>query len=144
MGVNKGTFHVAAKVLLRDGDKLLLLHDIFGDWDIPGGRILPIEFGGDIQDVIKRKMTEELGTDVQYQIGKPATYFQVTRVEADTGDQTQIFAVGFEVEYLGGEIKLGDHHDRYKWVDVSDLDPEHYFEYGWEKGIVKYIDQIAK
>ena len=137
---SKGLFHVAAKVLLRDGDRVLLLHDIFGDWDLPGGRILPSEFGGDIQDVIKRKMSEELGTDVIYKIAGIDTYFQVVRTERDSGNESRIFAIGFSACYLGGNVKLGTHHDEYRWVDLHSLTPTDYFEHGWEAGVERYIE----
>lgn len=142
-GINsgdKGLFHVAAKVLLRDGDRILLLHDIFGDWDLPGGRILPSEFGGDIKDVIKRKMNEELGPDVTYDVSGIDTYFQVTRAEYDSGQESRIFAVGFSACFLGGTIKLGAHHDEYRWVDLHGLTPSDYFEHGWENGVERYIE----
>lgn len=136
---DKGQFYVAAKVLLRDKDKLLLLHDVFSDWDLPGGRILPSEFGGDIQNVVRRKMHEELGPDIQYELGGIDTYFQVTRTEHDTGNESQIFAVGFTACYLGGNIQLGNNHDRYKWVQMSNLNPSEYFKHGWETGVERYI-----
>lgn len=137
----KGLFYVAAKVLLRDGNRVLLLHDIFGDWDLPGGRILPTEFDGDIQDVIKRKMNEELGDDVAYNIGEVDTYFHVTRTEHNSGEQSRIFAIGFSARYLGGNIKLGSHHDQYRWVDLHNLNPDDYFKHGWEDGMTRYIER---
>lgn len=137
---DKGLFNVAAKVLLRDGDRILLLHDIFGDWDLPGGRILPSEFGGDIQDVIIRKMREELGPDVSYDIKGMDTYFQVVRKEHDTKENSRIFAIGFSACYLNGTIKLGAHHDEYRWVNLHDLTPADYFEHGWEIGLARYIE----
>jgi 8-oxo-dGTP pyrophosphatase MutT (NUDIX family) len=135
----KGLFHVAAKVFLRDGDRVLLPHDVFGDWDLPGGRVLPSEFGGDLNGVIKRKMTEELGSDLAYNVKGIDTYFQVTRKEHDSGQESRIFAVGFSACYLGGSIKLGAHHDEYKWVDLHNLRPSDYFEHGWEVGVERYI-----
>ncbi len=32
---DKDLYFVAVKLLLRDGDKLLITHDIFGVWDLP-------------------------------------------------------------------------------------------------------------
>ncbi len=137
---DKGLFYVAVKVMLRDGNRILLLHDIFGDWDLPGGRILPDEFGGDLENVIERKMNEELGNDVTYDVEGIETYFQVTRTEHDTGKTSHIFAIGFSACYLSGSIMLGDHHDEYRWVDIHDLTPSDYFKHGWEVGITKYIE----
>jgi hypothetical protein len=35
----KDLYYVAVKLFLRNENKLLITHDIFGDWDLPGGRI---------------------------------------------------------------------------------------------------------
>jgi len=35
----KDDYLVATKVLLSEGDKLLITHDIYGQWDIPDERI---------------------------------------------------------------------------------------------------------
>jgi len=51
-------YFVAMKVLLRDGDKLLITHDIFGEWDIPGGRIQKHEFDAPLESIMKRKIRE--------------------------------------------------------------------------------------
>ena len=136
----KGSFPVAAKALLRDGNTLLLLHDIFGDWDLPGGRLLPSEFTGDVKSVIARKISEEIGDEVQYRLEGLDTYFQVERIERDTGNLSQIFGVGFTACYLGGEIKLGPHHDKYEWVNLDNFNPADYFEHGWELGLKRYIN----
>ena len=137
---DKGRFPVAGKVFMRDGDKLLIVHDIFKDWDLPGGRILPHEFPGDIHAVIERKISEELGDDIKYEVEDlPETYFQVIRKEHDTGEESCIFAIGFTAKYLGGEIKLGPNHDKYEWVDMNTLVPTDYFAYGWETGVDRYL-----
>ena len=57
----KDLYFVAVKLFLRDGSKLLITHDIFGDWDLPGGRIRKDEFNKPLESVIERKANEELG-----------------------------------------------------------------------------------
>ena len=136
--MEKGLYFVAVKLLLRDGDKLLITHDIFDAWDIPGGRMKPHEFGGDIKDVLRRKMIEELGDDLEYEIAEPVVFFQVERQDYGTTDISRIVAIGFEGKYLGGDIVLGEHHDKYEWVDVKKFKPEEYFTGGWLKGVAKY------
>jgi hypothetical protein len=134
----KDLYNIALKLLLRYGDKLLIIHDIFKEWDLPGGRILPDEFHADFAEVLKRKMGEELGPDVEYTIGKPVVFFRVERIEQD-GRKARIFAIGYEAQYKGGEIRLGGHHDKLEWVDVKTFDPEKYFTGGWLIGIKDYI-----
>ena len=137
---DKDLYFVAVKLLLRDDDKLLITHDIFGSWDIPGGRIKPDEFEKPLELIIERKIKEELGPEVKYQLGQAKVFFRHEREEHGmSGKKVRIFAVGFEAKYLGGEIKLGDHHDKMEWVNLNEFKPENYFTGGWLKGIREYL-----
>ena len=143
MEVNgKDVYFVAVKVLLREGDKLLITHDVFGDWDIPGGRLKKHEFNSPLEEVASRKLSEELGNEVKYQLGKPKVFFRVERIEHGLDMPVRIFAVGYEAEYLGGKISLGEHHDKSEWVDVETFNPEDYFSGGWLEGIKEYKELI--
>lgn len=137
--IDKGLFFVAFKLLLRNQNRLLVTHDIFGEWDLPGGRMKPHEFGGSVTDVIHRKMIEELGQSVEYELGEPKVFFQVERIDAGTKHVSRIFAVGFEATYLAGDIVLGEHHDKFEWLVLNDFKPEDYFTGGWLKGIKEYL-----
>lgn len=136
--MERDLYFVAVKLLLRDEDKLLITHDIFGSWDIPGGRIKKDEFEAPLESVIERKIKEELGPDVKYQLGDVKVFFRHERKEMKIGDLVRIFAIGYEGKYLGGEIQLGDHHDKYEWVDVKTFKSEDYFTGGWLKGVQEY------
>jgi len=139
----KDSYFVAVKILLRDNNKLLITHDIFGDWDLPGGRILKDEFNKPLESVIERKVREELGADIKYQIGQPKVFFRVERQEHDLEGQTvRIFGVGYEAQYLGGTINLGQHHDQMEWVDLSTFSPDQYFTGGWLEGVKDYISGL--
>ena len=140
--MDKDLYFVAVKVLLRDGGKLLITHDTFGAWDIPGGRLKPDEFEKPLEDVIERKVREELGPDVKYKLGEPKVFFRHERNEVGLGGKKiRIFAIGYEAEYLSGDIKLGDHHDKMEWVELKSFKPEAYFEGGWLKGLQEYMEQ---
>lgn len=139
----KDLYFVAVKLLLRDGDKLLITHDIFGSWDLPGGRIKKDEFKASLPSVIGRKMKEELGEDVKYTVGDPIVFFRVEREEHGLNDQkVRIFAIGYEANLVSGNIVLGDHHDKYEWVDVKSLKPEDYFVDGWLTGVEEYLTKV--
>jgi len=138
----KDLYFVAVKVLLRDGNKLLITHDIFGSWDIPGGRIKPDEFSKPLEDIITRKMSEELGNEVNYELGSPKVFFRVERIEQSVNQPVRIFAVGYEAQYKGGQIELGEHHDKMEWVDVNTFSPDDYFKGGWLTGVIEYIDSV--
>jgi len=92
--------------------------------------------------VIERKIQEELGPDVEYELGEPRVFFRVERAEHNLGgEKVRIFAIGYEATYLGGKVGLGDHHDQMEWVDLKSFKPEGYFAGGWLKGIQDYMSQ---
>lgn len=137
---DKDLYFVAVKLFLRDEDKLLITHDIFGSWDLPGGRLRKDEFDKPLEQVIERKLNEELGGTVKYKLGEPCVFFRVERVEHGLeGKKVRIFAVGYDAEYMGGEIELGKNHDKMEWVNVEDFKPEEYFNGGWLRGVEEYL-----
>jgi ADP-ribose pyrophosphatase YjhB (NUDIX family) len=155
----KDTYFVAVKVFLvreRDG-KLLIMRDNFGDWDLPGGRIKKDEFETPLAEVIKRKMSEELGDDIRYTIGAPVVFMRHERQEAAPGNPTvRIFAIGYEGTLLDGggsggdgdggrgEIRTSERHPESLWVDPRDFNPEDYFKGGWLKGVEEWIEMRSK
>lgn len=142
MNEPKDLYFVAVKVLLRRDKYLLITHDTFGSWDIPGGRIKPDEFDIPLEEIVARKMNEELGGDVEYTLGKPAVFFRHERIEKSSDQTVRIFAIGYEADYLSGDIQLGGNHDKYEWVNVSDFKPENYFTGGWLKGLEEYLEMV--
>lgn len=138
----KDVYFIAVKALVRDDDKLLITHDVFKSWDIPGGRIKKVEFQKPLVDVLKRKLKEELGNAIQYEIGNVVTTFRVERDEVGIKSRARIFAIGYEVRYIGGSINLGENHDKYRWVSIANFKPNVLFKDGWEKGLEDYLDSI--
>ena len=140
----KDTYFVAVKVLLRDGPLLLITHDIFGQWDWPGGRLRTDEFATPFSEVVERKMREELGTEVRYELGEPRVFFRHQRQEhGANGETVRIFAVGYEAKYVDGRLDLGPHHDEHLWVNVGSFRPEEYFEGGWLAGVQDYLRLLS-
>lgn len=134
-------YYVAVKVFLENKGKLFIFRDRWGDWDIPGGRIQKREFNAPLEKIIKRKMEEELGRTVRYQLGKPIVFMRHERREAilPNRPKVKIFAIGYQAKYLGGEIKLSMEHTQYEWVLIKRLKPEKYFKGGWLKGVKEYL-----
>jgi hypothetical protein len=143
MEVNgKDVYFIAVKLFLRDGDNLLVIHDVFDNWDLPGGRIKKDEFKKPLEAIIDRKVVEELGDEVKYILGKPCVFFRVERLEhiEDGKDmQVRIFAIGYEANYKGGTIKLGKSHDKFEWVELDTFIPAEKFDGGWLKGVEEYL-----
>ena len=136
----KDTYFVAVKVFLERDGQLLIMKDNFGDWDLPGGRIKKDEFETPLDEVIKRKMFEELGGDIKYTIGKPVVFMRHERVESAPGNPTvRIFAIGYTRTLDSGEIKTSERHPELLWVDPQNFKPEDYFKGGWLKGVKEYL-----
>jgi hypothetical protein len=136
----KDTYFVAVKLFL-EGDKgeFLISKDIFGDWDIPGGRLLPDEFHTPFEKVIARKIKKELGSDVKYELlDSPPILIRHERVEFELKKKVHIFALGYRAKYLGGKINLWKIHSEYKWVPINNFEPEKYFTGGWLEGVKAY------
>lgn len=133
-------YFVAVKVFLEKDGKLLIFKDNFNDWDLPGGRIKPEEFEKPLEEIIKRKMSQELGNDIEYIVGKPLLFMRHERVENAPGNPTvRIFAIGYPANLLKGEIKLSPRHVEMRWVDPKTFKPEECFTGGWLKGVQEYL-----
>jgi ADP-ribose pyrophosphatase YjhB (NUDIX family) len=136
----KEKYFVAVKVFLEKDGKFFICKDKYGSWDLPGGRIKKDEFNTQLDDVIKRKMSEELGDEIKYKIGKPLVMMRHERVEDAPGEPTiRIFAVGYEVTLESGEPKLSDLFTESMWADIKTFQPEKYFTGGWLKGVREYL-----
>jgi ADP-ribose pyrophosphatase YjhB (NUDIX family) len=142
---DKDLYFVAVKIFLRKGNELLIIHDIFGSWDLPGGRIKKDEFNKSLESIIIRKIKEELGEKVKYATPKQnGIFFRVERLEEGLNNQkVRIFAVGYEAQYKGGEITLGKHMNDFKWVDVNNFSPKEYFKGGWLIGVEDYLKSLS-
>lgn len=138
---NKDVYFVAVKVFLENKDgAILITKDRFGDWDIPGGRLRENDFLTPLEDVVNRKIKEELGDEVKYELNEPVVFIRHERDEIlDSGDREKrrIFAVGYRASYTGGDIELGKNHEDLLWLKRSDA-AEEYLEGGWLKGVRDY------
>lgn len=136
----KEIYFVAVKIFLERDGKFFICKDVYGNWDLPGGRIKKDEFNTPLDQVIKRKMLEELGDEIKYEVGKPLVMMRHERVEDAPGNPTiRIFAVGYEATLLKGEPKLSDLFNESMWADIKTFQPEKYLAGGWLKGVQEYL-----
>ena len=110
-------FGVAAKAIIRnkEGKYLVLFksedEDINpNEIDIPGGRI---EFGEDVQDCLKREVTEEVGLEIN--IGHPL------RVWGFVKNDLHLIGITFIADLIGGDISLSGEHDTYRWMTKEEI-----------------------
>ena len=143
MSSAKDTYFVAVKLFLEDSDgRLLITKDKFGDWDLPGGRLRENYFDVPLEKIAERKIVEELGKDVKYELGAPVVFMRHERDEilpSGGREKRRIFAVGYKAKYLGGLIELGKNHEKYEWVSLDNFKPEEYLKGGWLKGVKDYM-----
>ncbi len=81
-----------------------------GRWDLPGGKVNIME---DWQDGLKREVREEVGLEIE--IGKPL-YVGEWRPTVH-GVQFQIIGVFLKCTPKNEDVKLGEDHDAFEWVD---------------------------
>ncbi len=135
----KDSYFVAVKIFLEKDGKFLIMKDNFGEWDLPGGRIKKDEFETSLEDIIARKMNEELGNDIKYKLGKPIVFMRHERIENSTKETVRIFAVGYQATWISGEVKPSERHVEIMWADQKTLKPEDYFKGGWLRGVRDYM-----
>lgn len=113
MAVKRALLQVSLKVLLRNGEKVLLVRGDKGEIDLPGGRIEAGEENVPLETIIAREIREELGEDVKFHSGNPLFVNRVFRKE----DGEWIFAVVYDAVYISGDIRLSKEHISFEWVD---------------------------
>jgi hypothetical protein len=148
MGNNKDLYFVAVKVFLIDSEgNFLITKDRFGDWDIPGGRLREQDFSIPLESVVERKINEELGESVKYELGKPAIFMRHERNEilpSGEREKRRIFGIGYTAQYKNGEITVGKNHEKYEWVSIETFEPEKFFTGGWLEGIIEFQKKYKK
>ena len=142
----KDLYYVAVKVFLKRNGRFLFFEDGFGKWDLPGGRIRYNEFKKPLESVIKRKLKEELGCSIKYQLGEPFVFMRHERKETmpHGPKKARIFAIGYRAKFLGGTINLSSHHTKYEWASINAFKPEKYFEGGWLEGVRIFLARERK
>lgn len=137
----KDLYYVAVKIFLEKEGRLFIFKDRFGDWDIPGGRLLENEFTIPLDKIAVKKIKEELGNKIKYRLGEPMVFMRHERKEQNPlgRSKARIFAIGYQTSFLKGEIKLSTRHSEYKWVPMKSFKPETCFTGGWLKGVKEYL-----
>ncbi len=128
------------KAFIRKSEDILLLETIDdGQYDLPGGRIAVGEYEMPLDEILKREIEEELGSDFRYKNNGPVAIFRHRR-QGNTAagkPEVRILMIGFELEYLGGEINLSEEHSSWKWlppIQAAEILPG-----GQRNGMAKYL-----
>lgn len=79
-----------------------------------------MEFGETAEETLRREMIEETGLVVQ-PIRLLDTWNLIRR-------DYQISGIIYLCEFGGGEVRLSDEHDRFKWIDTDEKSLEMMYE----------------
>ena len=108
---------VGQKAFIRRRDKILVLRDpkyaVNGEvgLDFPGGKY---RWGHDIFDELIREVVEE--TSLNIKIGRPFVTW-TAEYKVRKKDHRKVYLVGYLCDWVSGEVKLSDEHDKFEWVD---------------------------
>ncbi len=131
MEIKNAKLFVATKALINHGGKILILRESnqytegtnAGFFDVVGGRMIP---GERWDECLMREIKEETGLDVK--IGQP--FFVSEWRRNVNGEQWQIVGIFFECFADSDEVKLGNDHDEYKWIDPRNFEHENLISSG--------------
>ena len=140
------TFYVGLKAFIADEEKLLILQDQEGFWELPGGRIEKNEIFEKLEKPLRREVAEELGDNFQYEAGdvfqawirKPDPLQSILSAAEYSGKDLCIFLVGVLCTYKSGEPKLSPEHQSFKWITKEEVDGLE-FENTYKDAIMKYF-----
>lgn len=110
---------VATKAFIEKDGKVLVVKEApayqsgthIGKFDLVGGRI---QIGEKLEEALRREAREEIGADLE--IGAPFFADESLPHPVVKDDEWQVIKIFFRCK-LQGEIKLGNDHDEFKWID---------------------------
>lgn len=120
MSNHKALFQVSIKALVRQENKVLVLHTPNGFYDFPGGRIDVDEEDVPYLEILSRELIEELGEDIQFDIGN--MIFVTQRNYIAVGVKERVVAIYFAVDLINpNSILISEEHVKYEWIDINDM-----------------------
>ena len=102
--------------ILKSQDELLIVKknendDLYpGAWEFPG---VPLENGETIKEGLKRKLYEEIGFDLEFQLIITHYYDEIKNKKTDSWYRNRFY---HNVNKSNIDIILSDEHCDYKWV----------------------------
>ncbi|HVS79554.1 MAG TPA: NUDIX domain-containing protein [Candidatus Paceibacterota bacterium] len=121
-------FYIGQKAFIRRGDEILILGDPHEGLDYPGGKIQEGEI--DLAESLKREVREETGLEIE--VGTPFATWTNTFPPHHRLAGKRVYLVGYRCNYVSGDVKLSDEHDKFRWVNKENYkeadDGTSYFE----------------
>jgi len=125
---------VSVKGILCRDNKVLLLQDQRGKWELPGGRI---DFGETPEETLKREFKEELNI-INVSMGDIVNIWTFSS-STELVDYHFIILV-FEVLAEGIEIKLNEESTKYGWFNKDELMTLLDLREGYKESINKFYN----
>lgn len=121
-------FYVGQKAFIKKDNEILVLGDPQEGLDYPGGKIQEGET--DLVYSLQREVREETGLEIK--VGAPfATWTNIFPAHHRLAGK-KVYLVGYKCDYVSGEVKLSDEHDKFQWVTKENFnevnDGTSYFE----------------
>ncbi|RJO60280.1 NUDIX hydrolase [candidate division WS5 bacterium] len=120
------------KGLFERDDKILLVKDQKGFWELPGGRI---NHGEDPEEALQRELNEELGWS-QVSIKDIIDSWSFTSTVGDI--HYQFIVLTYACITNEEKIKKNDEYTEYRWVPVLEIDSLTMRE-GYKKTIKQFL-----
>ncbi len=135
-----GFFQITQKAFIRKGNLLLVMRDKkSGEGDLPGGRMNQNEFFENWIDSLKRELEEELGTSMKLKISEDVILIHKHRV--NLGNHPCVI-LGYDCEYISGDINISEEHDFFEWVDIKTFKPETFYSEYMLEAVSKYLSRF--
>lgn len=105
---------VSVKGVLFDGDRVLLLENDRGDWELPGGRVDPDD--ATIEEALAREIEEETGLLAEVGSVRHVEIFE------QVGDGRSVIIVAYDATVTATEVEISHEHVGAAWLPLSGLD----------------------
>lgn len=106
---------ITVKAIIEKNNQILLLNDLKGKWELPGGKI---EFGEDPTEALKRELKEELGI-VNAVIDGVVDIWSFT--VSDKGIDYQFIVVVYKVSTDDTIQSIIEEYHEMKWMNLGEL-----------------------
>ncbi|MCH7828711.1 NUDIX hydrolase [Patescibacteria group bacterium] len=137
MGQNDQIFYVGLKAFIADGEKLLIVQDQDGQWELPGGKV---QIEEDVAAALSREVREEIGESADIEIGS-AFHAWIRQPHPDL--KFLLFLVGFRCFWKRGEISISPEHKNFRWITKEEVDSIG-FENTYKDAIKYYFQSLEK
>ncbi len=122
-------YRVSVKALILDDQgRFLLVKDIAGLWELPGGGL---DHGESVEQGLKREIREEMGLELTYIADTPSYFFTVF----DTHTDDWICNAVYETEVKNLNVTLTDECLEYRFFDKQSAGKEPLFD-----NVTKFIN----